>query len=79
MLNKLKIAAYVCSEVENRIIKGKRSAEIYEEYNIKYQQKNRMIERILCHRRDILKFSDKIEREIRKNKDESSTLYCCWY
>jgi hypothetical protein len=81
MLNKLKIAAYVCSEVENRIIKGKRSPEIYEEYNIKYQQKNRMIERILCHRRDILKFSDKIEREIRKNKDNHDlcTLYCCWY
>ena len=78
MLNKLKMAAYVCSEVENRIIKGARTPEIYDEYNVKYQQKNRMIERILHHRKNILTFWDKIETQIR-GTDEKNYTYCCWY
>ena len=78
MLNKLKMAAYVCSEVENRIIKGARTPEIYDEYNVKYQQKNRMIEHILHHRKNILKFWDKIETQIR-GTDEKNYTYCCWY
>jgi hypothetical protein len=78
MLNKLKMAAYVCSEVENRIIKGARTPEIYDEYNVKYRQKNRMIERILHHRKNILKFWDKIETQIR-GTDEKNYTYCCWY
>jgi hypothetical protein len=46
LLNKLKVAHNACTDVENRIIRGNRSPEIYEEYNFKYKQKQDMFEHI---------------------------------
>lgn len=47
MLNHLKVAAHSLTEVENRIIKGVRTPEVYTEYNFKYRQKNHIINKII--------------------------------
>jgi hypothetical protein len=64
LLNKLKVAHNACTDVENRIIRGNRSPEIYEEYNFKYKQKQDMFEHILLKRKEALRLPPDIIDEI---------------
>ena len=77
--NQLKLASNAFTEVENRIIKGNREPEIYEDYNIKLQQKNDLIERILEHRRSLVMFDHEIRTEVENNRRRwCKCLRCCY-
>ena len=77
--NQLKLASNAFTEVENRIIKGNRDPEIYEDYNIKLQQKNDLIERILEHRRSLVMFDHEIRTEVENNRRRwCKCLRCCY-
>jgi hypothetical protein len=77
--NQLKLASNAFTEVENRIIKGNRDPEIYEDYNIKLQQKNDLIERILEHRRSLVMFDHEIRSEVEYNRRRWCKCLRCWY
>jgi hypothetical protein len=64
LLNKLKVAHNACTDVENRIIRGNRSPEVYEEYNFKYKQKQDMFEHILQKRKQALDLPKDLEDQI---------------
>ena len=73
-INKLKVISNACTDVENKIIKGIRTPEIYKEYQEKYKEKNLYIEKILEHRKTIINFNDKLMEEI-QNKNRNN--FCC--
>jgi hypothetical protein len=77
--NQLKLASNAFTEVENRLIKGNRDPETYEDYNIKLQQKNDLIERILEHRRSLVMFDHEIRSEVENNHRRwCKCLRCCY-
>lgn len=75
LLNKLKVAHNACTDVENRIIRGNRSPETYEEYNFKYKQKQDMFEHILLKRKEALDLPKDIEDQI-TGFPQMSHIYC---
>lgn len=79
IINQLKLASNAFTEVENRIIKGNRDPEVYEEYNIKLHQKNDLIERILEHRRSLVMFDHEIREEVEYNRRRWCKCLRCWY
>jgi hypothetical protein len=76
--NQLKLACNAFTEVENHIIKGDRSQEIYNDYNMKMKQKNDLIERILDHRMNMVAFDQVLRMEIERNKRRCGWLRCCY-
>ena len=73
-INKLKVVYNECSEAENKIIKGLRTPEAYNDYREKYIKKNEYIEKILNHRKTIINFNGKLMEEI-ENKNVKRS--CC--
>ncbi len=76
--NQLKLACNAFTEVENHIIKGDRSQEIYNDYNMKMKQKNDLIERILDHRMNMVAFDQVLRMEVERNKRRCGWLRCCY-
>lgn len=71
-MNQLKVVCNICADVENKIIKGIRTPEVYLEHSIKYKQKNDYIEKILNHRKTIINFNDKLMEEIQNKNIKKS-------
>jgi len=76
--NQLKLACNAFAEVENQIIKGGRTQESYNEYNLKMKQKNDLIERILDHRMNMVAFDQVLRMEVEQNKHHWLCLRCCY-
>lgn len=64
MLNRLKIAANSLIEVENRIIRGSRTHDVYREYTFKYKQKNKLIDRLIDFRGRMNEFMEGFITEV---------------
>jgi hypothetical protein len=78
LTNQLKLACNAFAEIENQIIKGDRREEIYEEYNIKLKQKNKLIEDILEHRQNLLAFDQELRVEVKNNNKRCLGLRCVY-
>ena len=76
--NQLKLACNALTEVENKIIKGFRTEEVYEDYNHKQRQKNELIEKILKHRQNLLAFDQIIRSEINKRHRRCKCFGFCF-
>lgn len=73
LLNQLKIASNSCTDYENKIIKGDRSPEVYKLYNEKYMEKNNFIEKVIEHRKTVLRINNELIEELKKNQNNK----CC--
>lgn len=73
LLNQLKVICNSCADIENIIIKGEKTDANYRLSKERYLEKNRCIEKILEHRKNLLKINDDLMREIISNRNKS---YC---
>ena len=73
-LNQLKVIARSLTDIENKIIKGNKTPEVYLEYNIKYKEKNDYIEKILEHRKTVINLNNNLLEEIENQKFRNP---CC--
>jgi hypothetical protein len=76
--NQLKLACNAFAEVENQIIKGDRSPEVYLDFNFKQRQKNNLIERILDHRMNMVAFDQVLRLEVERNRKRCLWIRCCY-
>lgn len=72
LFNQLKVICNSCADIENIIIKGDKRPVNYKLSKERYLEKNKCIEKILEHRKKLLKISDDLMREIVRNRNKSS-------
>ena len=79
LLNHLKVVYNDCRDIENAIIKNKKTdiyPELYESFKIKYNEKEEHFIKIFKHRKGILKLNDSLTKSIKIIKNRKKTSCC---
>lgn len=75
LLNQLKVITNEYIEIENKIIQGEKTSKNYELLQEKAAEKNKFIETLMDHRKEILQISRDMLRELRMKRNSLCKLF----